>query len=32
MNLFLPLILAPANYKLGITNPTTLKKNLVLEI
>jgi hypothetical protein len=32
VNLFLPLILALANYKLGITNPTPLKKNLVLEI
>jgi hypothetical protein len=32
VNLFLPLILALANCKLGITNPTPLKKNLVLEI
>jgi hypothetical protein len=31
-NLFLPLILALVNYKLGITNPTPLRKNLVLEI
>jgi hypothetical protein len=30
--LFLPLVLALANYKLGITNPTPLKNNLVLEI
>jgi hypothetical protein len=32
VTLFLPFILALANYKLGITNPTPLNKNLVLEI
>jgi hypothetical protein len=32
VNLFLPLVLALAYYKLGITNPTPLKNNLVLEI
>jgi hypothetical protein len=32
VNLFLPLVLALTNYKIGITNPTPLKNNLVLEI
>jgi superfamily II DNA/RNA helicase len=32
VNLFLPLVLALAYYKLGITNPTPLKNNLVPEI
>jgi hypothetical protein len=32
VNLFLPFVLALAIYKWGITNPTPLKNNLVLEI